>query len=89
MAACAGQDLRRVAVNSGGAANHERPLTGRSRYQRRGEYRLAARRCSFQTSPQVRQRQYDVEVTFLLVVVSSFDRQAGHALGGWTLSWLT
>ena len=63
-------------------------LTRRSRYQRRGEYRLAPSRFSFQTSPHLRQRQYDAAVTVLLVVVSSVDRHAGHTLGGGTFFWL-
>ncbi len=54
--------------------------------QRRGEYRPALSLSSFQTSPHVRHRQYEVGVTVLLVVVRSFDRHAGHSLGGRTTS---
>jgi hypothetical protein len=54
--------------------------------QRRGEYRPALSRSSFQTSPHVRHRQYEAVLTLLLVVVRSFDRHAGHTLGGWTMT---
>jgi hypothetical protein len=54
--------------------------------QRRGAYRPALSRSSFQTSPHARHRQYEVALTLLLVVVSSLERHAGHTFGGWTTS---
>lgn len=51
-------------------------------YQRRGAYPPPPIRFAFQTSPHRRQRQYDVALTVLLVVVSWPERQTGHAFGG-------
>ena len=59
-----------------------RPLTGAAAYQRRGTYPPPAIRFSFQTSPHRTHRQYDVALGVLLVVVSSRERQTGHAFGG-------
>ena len=59
-----------------------RPLTGAAAYQRRGTYPPPRIRFSFQTSPHRTHRQYDVALGVLLVVVSSPERQTGHALGG-------
>ena len=44
-------------------------------------YRFVSRRLTFHTSPHLVHRQYVDAVTTLLVVVSSVDRQAGHADG--------
>ena len=59
-----------------------RPLTGAAAYQRRGTYPPPRIRFSFQTSPHRTHRQYDVGLGVLLVVVSSRERQTGHAFGG-------
>ena len=60
-----------------------RPLTrGNQPYQRRGAYPPPPIRVSFQTSPHRTHRQYDVALGVLLVVVSSRERQTGHAFGG-------
>src|SRR5262249_38815976 len=60
---------------------------GQPNYQRRGAYPPPPIRFSFQTSPHRRQRQYDVALPVLLVVVSSRERQTGHSFGGSKVSF--